>query len=140
MYTIAGMIARLERGAVPDRRLDAEVMMSVLAPPGAVLCVDEDLDGWGIEFAPDEHGDSVPWLCAADVPYATRYLDAAQEVIAGARPDDAAAIMARGLRGLDPPQLQESAEAFTGRAARVMLAELLRAVASERQNEAIQAA
>ena len=140
MNSIQGLIVRLERAGGPDRRLDAEVAMTLLGPPGAVICVDEDIDGWGIDYAPDEHGDSTPWMCASDVLYATRYLDAAQELIAEARPDDAAAIMAWALRGLASPQAKEDAEAFTARAARTMLVELLRAVAAERVEGVTQAA
>ena len=114
--------------------------MASLAPPEAAICVEEDIDGWGVDMPPDAYGISLPWMCAADVPYATRYLDAAQEVIAEARPKEAATIMARALRNLAPPGPQESAEAFTGRAARVMLAELLRAVATGVRDKASQAA
>ena len=58
MQSISGLVARLERAAVPDRRLDAEIIGCVLAPQGWVINPFQAPDGWDIELA---GGDGVSW-------------------------------------------------------------------------------
>ncbi len=91
----------------------------------------EDIDGFGIEGVPDEEGEIEIWMCAADVPYVTRYTDAALELIFMSRADAAASICADALRSLANSGVRETDEDFTSRAARWLVLALLRSISSE---------
>jgi hypothetical protein len=136
MKSVHGLIVRLERADGPDRKLDAEVVAYVLGPAGAVLNPIEDIDGWGIDCAPDAEGEASFWMASWDVPGVTAFLDAAHEVVAEARPHDGAAIMARALRGLSTIE-REGPGQLAGRAARSMMSELLRTMAAENAGDPI---
>lgn len=111
-------MGRLELLSGPDRRLDAEITAWALAPTGWIIDPIEDIDGFAIEGPPEWDGDADVWMCAADVPYVTRYLDAAIELISEACPDSAASICAQAFQSLGAPGLGESGEDFAARAAR----------------------
>ena len=130
MNSVSGLIARLERAEGLDRRLDAEVVAAVLGPPGCVLNPFETPDGWDIEQAPDKNGETGYWMEAADVPPITSSLDEAAKMLGEARPEDAAAIMARALTAC-PPLEGQCAPTYTSRLARSISAELLRSIAIE---------
>ena len=132
MSDINILISRVESTAAPCRRLDAEATGWALAPAGWVIDPVEDIDGWAIEYAPDAEGEAATWMCAADVGYVTRYMDAAMELITEARPDEAARIAARALLALlaRPWSFADAAE-FTQRAACQMIGALLRSIVTE---------
>ena len=128
MQSLEGVIARLERAKGPSRRLDAEIVAAALAPRGSTINAVEDIDGWGIDYPSDEDEVAV-WMCAADVPYVTAYMDAAQELIGQSQPAAAVALMATALRQVRAPEPGDTADSYAGVVARTLMAELLRAVA-----------
>ena len=129
MSRIKSLISKLESAGEPCRLLDSEATGWALAPAGWVIDPIEDLDGWDIQAAPDSTGQAALWMCAADVGYVTRYMDAAMELLTQSRPDEAAAIAARAMVTLlaHPRPFANSGE-FTQRAACQMVAELLRTI------------
>ena len=139
MQSLSGLIVRLERAKSSDRRLDSEIVAALLGPPGCVLDPNEGLDGWDVQFAPDADGQAALWREAADISGVTAFLDAACEVAHLARPKDGGAVLARALRSIQDPAAAMTAAEMAGLAARTVLVELLRVVASERV-EAAQAA
>ena len=90
--SILEIVEKLNATSEPSRRLDAEIIAVVLGPPGCALDMIEDIDGWGVNCAPDAKGHVTQWMCAADVPYLTRYSDAALELLAETHPHDGGAI------------------------------------------------
>ena len=127
MSRIKSLITKLESASEPCRLLDSEATGCALAPAGWVIDPIKDLDGWDIQTAPDAEGQAALWMCAADVGYVTRYMDAAMELLSQSRPEEAAAIAARALVTLlaRSRPFADSGE-FTQRAACQMVAELLR--------------
>ena len=129
MSIIKTLISKLETAGAPCRLLDSEATGWALAPSGWVIDPIEDLDGWDIQTKPDASGQAALWMCAADVGYVTRYLDAAMELLGHARPNEAPAIAARAwVTLLARPRPCADAGEFTQRAACQMVAELLRTI------------
>ena len=137
MKSIEETLGRLEQLGSPDRRLDAEITAWALAPSGWTLDPIEDLDGFGIALSSEWPGETEFWMCAADVPYVTRYMDAAMELIASARPLEASLIAMRAFaRLLKQPSCGPD---FSQRAACQMVAELLRALCVSAQTADVSA-
>jgi hypothetical protein len=139
MQSLSGLIVRLERAEQPDRRLDSEVVAAVLGPPGCIVDMHEGLDGWDLQLRTGGEAEPVDWREASDIPGVTAFLDAACEVVAEARPHDAAKIIARALRQVEEPVGGTSSRTLVGKAARTMMAELIRTVAMERVQETVAA-
>ena len=137
MNSIPGLIVRLERAEGSDRRLDAEVVAVVLGPPGCVLNPFVTPDGWDIELAPDQDGETGYWMEAADVPPVTSSFDEAAKVLGQTRPADGAVIMARALTAC-PPTKGQCAGTYASRLARSFCAELLRAIALDQLQALLQ--
>ena len=129
MSRIKSLISNLESAGEPCRLLDSEATGWALAPAGWVIDPIEDLDGWDIQTAPDATGQAALWMCAADVKYVTRYMDAAMELLTQSRPEEASAIALRAMVTLlAHPRPAAGAGEFTQRAACQMVAELLRTI------------
>ena len=129
MFPVKTLISKLEYACEPCRLLDSQATAWALAPVGWVIDPIEDLDGWDIQTAPDAAGQAALWMCAADVGYVTRYMDAAMELLTQARPDEAAAIAARAMVTLlARPRLFANSGEFTQLAACQMVVELLRTI------------
>jgi hypothetical protein len=90
---VVHLAAKLRSLNDADRRLDCEVARFVLAPEGARLQPEAGLDGWDILET-----DGQVWLEAADIPYATGYVDAAQQLCRQAAGDFSEAIVIKALR------------------------------------------
>ena len=129
MQSMSGLIVRVERAQAPDRLLDSEIVAAVLGPPGCVIDPIMGVDGWDIQFQPDDDGEAAYWREAADVPGVTAFLDAACEVVAEARPSASGSLMARALRQMPEPESGATASDVAGQAARAIMAELLRTIA-----------
>jgi hypothetical protein len=128
---INDLIADLAKASAPCRKLDARIVATVLAPKGWVLGTVEDIDGWEIRLKPQGGGKTVQWLCAADVLYVTRYLDACTELMQEASRPDAAAISARAFQALTQDASGLSPADFSGLLARRLMMELLSAIEGE---------
>jgi hypothetical protein len=125
--SIQQLIADLTSASAPCRKLDAQIVATVLAPKGWELDGEEDLDGWEIKYPVEGSGRLKQWMCAADVPYVTRYLDACIELMHDAGRADAAALSARALQRLmqDGPVDSLSPPDFGAWLARRVMLELL---------------
>jgi hypothetical protein len=121
----AALLERVKAARRPCRRLDAELVAVIAGPQGCLIDPDEDVDGWGIFAAPNGHGECTVWMCAADVPYVTAYLDACSEVLAMAGRTDMAALCTRALHNITNQGAVLSPADFGGWLARAIMAELL---------------
>lgn len=93
--SFAELIEKLESSTADWRRVDSEVACALLAPSGARLDDDAGLDGWDILVDEDD-----VWMEAADVPYATAFVDSAIELCTRAMPTEASAIILRAMAKL----------------------------------------
>jgi len=120
----------LERLRAPNRRWDSDITRLLSAPPHAVLDHEAGIDGWDIVTRCCPRGEATVWLAADEVLYVTSSVDAAIELSAQVRPDDAAACMCRafGALGALGPRGQ-SAEALAAATACQIMVEVLRAEA-----------
>jgi hypothetical protein len=126
------VIASLSVAAAPCRKLDAQIVAVLFAPPGWVLGPDWDEDGWEIQEAPDASGQAATWMCAAGVPHLTRDLDACNGLLRATGRVDAAAIAVRALREVTAEAGMLPPVEFGGWLARRVLLELLLTVRRER--------
>ena len=136
MQSISGLVARLERAEAPDRRLDAEIVGCVLAPQGWFINPFRAPDGWDIELA-GEDGETSYWMEADDVPRLTRLLEDAIAFANQVRPGEAATIIYHALRHLPEPSAEDTAVLYTQRAARTLVAEVLRTVARNEMTDLV---
>jgi hypothetical protein len=117
---LAKLAAKLTSLNDADRRLDSEVARLVLGPQGARLDPDEGLDGWDILTA-----DGQLWMEAADVPYATGYIDAAQQLCRQAAGNDSDAIVVKALKRVTKAPHRFDQGDLAGLIARYILAGLV---------------
>ena len=130
MQSISGLVARIERAIAPDRRLDAEIVGVVCGPDGWIINPFRTPDGWDIETT-SEDGETSYWMEAADVPHLTRLLEDAIAFTQQARPGDAATLIYHALRRLPEPEAEDTATLYAQRAARTLVAEVLRTIARQ---------
>jgi hypothetical protein len=120
MFEVGSLTAKLRSLNVGDRQHDSVVTLIALAPPGARLDDEAGLDGWDILTA-----DGALWCDAADVPYCTGFLDAAQDLCRQATPDHSESLIVRALQAVLVQPHRFGQGDIAGLIARHILAELI---------------
>jgi hypothetical protein len=112
--------AKLRSLNVGDRRHDSAVTLIALAPSGARLDSEAGLDGWDILAA-----DGGLWRDAADVPYCTSFVDAAQDLCRQAAREHSDTLIAKALEAVLGQPHRFGQGDIAGLIARHILAELI---------------
>ena len=132
MRSLAGLIARLTRCEELDRRLDADVVAAVLGPTGCVVDAVQGLDGHDVLLPGDLiEGIAMVWREAADIWPVSASFDAAVVTVREAKPARAGQLIWRALQQLPEPSPSATAAELDGQAGRIVMIELLRAMAAE---------
>ncbi len=90
---------RLVSLTAPDRLSDSLATLLLVGPPSSRLDDNPGIDGWDILVCTPGDDPQV-WMAADEVPYVTRFVDAAIELCVSAFPEEATGIVQRAMLAL----------------------------------------